>query len=180
MRTIHQTDWNIRITAQNILKMGINNTVRWHQNFLRARRSNPARRLLGSLSNEDGDGDGDGNEKGKKSNTLKTLPRLFVHFFAVAARFVEYVNTSQRLFLTFPGLWYSLRIQLQKICQHLTNWTSWNKCDEVWGSANSLFKWRFRSHRRRCCLSSLMHEKERMDKLEEDWNGLQLWFLETR
>ena len=88
--------------------MGINNTVRWRQNFLRARRSNPARRLLGSLSNEDGDGDGDGNgngnEKGKKSSTLKTLPRLFVHFFAVAARFVEYVNTRQRLFFTFPGL----------------------------------------------------------------------------
>ena len=37
----------------------------------------------------------------------------------------------------------------------------WNKRDKVWGSANSLFKWRFRrrsrrrSRRRRCCLSSL-------------------------
>ena len=37
----------------------------------------------------------------------------------------------------------------------------WNKRDKVWGSASSLFKWRFRRRsrrrrrRRRCCLSSL-------------------------
>ena len=49
----------------------------------------------------------------------------------------------------------SFRIQFQK---HLTieNWTSWNKCDKVWSSANLLFKWRFRTCRRRCCLSSLL------------------------
>ena len=54
----------------------------------------------------------------------------------------------------FFFLWTSIqsfRIQLQKICQHLTNWTSWNKHDKAWGSATSLFKWRFRSRRRRCC-----------------------------
>ena len=28
--------------------------------------------------------------------------------------------------------------------------------DKVWGSANSLFKWRFRSRRRRRCLNSLI------------------------
>ena len=33
----------------------------------------------------------------------------------------------------------------------------WNKRDKVWGSASSLFKWRFlrRRRHRRCCLSSL-------------------------
>ena len=38
------------------------------------------------------------------------------------------------------------------------NKTRWNKRDNVWGHANSLFKWRFRSRRRRrlCCLSSLL------------------------
>ena len=39
----------------------------------------------------------------------------------------------------------------QKNCQHLTNWTKWNKRDKVWSSATSLFKGRFRSCRRRCC-----------------------------
>ena len=37
----------------------------------------------------------------------------------------------------------------QNICQHLANETRWNKRDQVWGNANSLFKWRFRSRRRR-------------------------------
>ena len=50
----------------------------------------------------------------------------------------------------------SLRIQLQKKnCQDLTNWTRWNKRNKVWSSANWLFKWRFRSGRRCCCLNSL-------------------------
>ena len=45
------------------------------------------------------------------------------------------------------------KIQIQKnICQHLTNWTRWNKRDKFWGSANSRRKWPFRSRRRRCCL----------------------------
>ena len=35
------------------------------------------------------------------------------------------------------------------------NWTRYNKHDEAWSSANSLFKWRFRNRRRPCCLSSL-------------------------
>ena len=52
-------------------------------------------------------------------------------------------------------LMQSFRIQLKKNCQHLTKWTRYNKRDKVWNSANSLFKWRFRGLRRRCCLSSL-------------------------
>ena len=47
----------------------------------------------------------------------------------------------------------------RKICQHLTNWTSWNKRDKIWSSAKSLFKWRFRSRRLRCYWSSLMIKK---------------------
>ena len=53
-------------------------------------------------------------------------------------------------YFSFPELWYSLlEFNSRKNCQHLTNWTSWNKRDKVWSSANSHFKWRFRS-RRRC------------------------------
>ena len=161
--------------------------MRWRQNFPRARRSKPARRLLRSLSNEDGDSDG--NEKGKKAIGLQLCHAfLYISLLSLHDYNVKVPDFTLRrvrehktmtFFFTFPGLWYSLRIQLQKICQHLTNWASWNKCDEVWGGGNSLFKWRFRSHRRRCCLSSLMQEKERMDKLEEDWSGLQLMVFET-
>ena len=43
----------------------------------------------------------------------------------------------------------------QTIGQHLKNWTRWNNRDKVWNGTNSLFKWRFRNHRRCCCLSSL-------------------------
>ena len=42
----------------------------------------------------------------------------------------------------------SFRLQLQKNCQHLTNLTRWNKHNKVWGSSNSLFKWRFRNRHR--------------------------------
>ena len=71
-------------------------------------------------------------------------------------RFVEDVNTRQRLSFSLPELWYSpLEFNSRKICQHLTNWTSWNKRDKAWSCANSLFEWRFRSRRRLCCLSFL-------------------------
>ena len=52
----------------------------------------------------------------------------------------------------------SFKIQLQKNCQHLTKWTRWDKRDQVWSSATSIFEWRFRSRsrRRRCCLSFLL------------------------
>ena len=35
----------------------------------------------------------------------------------------------------------------------MTNKATWNKRDKVWSSATSLFEWRFRNRRRRCCLS---------------------------
>ena len=65
------------------------------------------------------------------------------------SRFVENVNTRQHLQYSL------LKFNTRKNCQHLTNWTSWNKGDKVWGSETSFFNWRFRSHRCRCCLSSL-------------------------
>ena len=37
--------------------------------------------------------------------------------------------------------------------QHLTNWTRRNNRDKVWSSTTSLFKWRFRSRWRLCCLN---------------------------
>ena len=71
--------------------------------------------------------------------------------------FYSEVNTRQRLPFSFSELWYSpLELNSRKIHQDLTNWTRWNKHDKVWGSGNSLFKWRFCIHDCRCCLSSLM------------------------
>ena len=63
-------------------------------------------------------------------------------------------TTTTFLFFSWT-LIQSCRIQLQNICQHLTNWTRWIKRDKVSSSATSLFKWRFGSCSRRCCLSSL-------------------------
>ena len=97
--------------------MGINNTVRWRQNFLRARRSKPARRLLRSLSNEDGEGDGDGNEKGKKAIGLQLCHAfLYISLMSLHDYNVKVPNFTLRrvrehktmTFFTFPGLWYSL------------------------------------------------------------------------
>ena len=72
------------------------------------------------------------------------------------SRCVEDVNT-RRLSFSFLELWYSLlEFSSRKIRQHLTNRTSWNRCDKVWRGTNSLFKWCFRGRRGRCCLSSLI------------------------
>ena len=58
-------------------------------------------------------------------------------------------------FFFFWTLIQSFKIDLQKNSPTL-NWTKWNKCDKVWSRAYSLFKWRFRSRRRRSFLSSLI------------------------
>ena len=50
-----------------------------------------------------------------------------------------------------------LEFNSRKNCQHLRNWTRWNKHENVLGSATSLFKWRFSSCRRRCCLKPGFH-----------------------
>ena len=96
---------------------------------------------------------------------LRTCITLFCTFLCrrcttttwkfLISRIVEDVNTRQRLSFSFPELLYTLlEFNSRKNCQHLTNWTRWNKRDKVWSSATSLCKWRFRSRRRPCCLSS--------------------------
>ena len=70
------------------------------------------------------------------------------------SRFVEDRTTRQGL--SFPKtLIRSLEFSSRKICEHLTNWMSWNYCDKLWSSAKSFLKWRIRSRRRRYCFSSL-------------------------
>ena len=84
------------------------------------------------------------NSFGLKKQQLCTCIMLFVHFFYrrctattwkfLISRFVEDVNTRQRLSFSFPELWcVSFRIQLKKVCQHLTNETRWNKSNKVCG-----------------------------------------------
>ena len=61
------------------------------------------------------------------------------------SRFMLDVNTRQRFSFSFCELRNSpLEFNSWKIRQHLTNWKSWNRSDEVWNSANSLFGWWFR------------------------------------
>ena len=88
---------------------------------------------------------------------LCTYITLYWHFFAVTARLrrenVENVNTRQRLFFFFPGtleenanIWRIERDGISAI--------------KFESSATSLFKWRYRSRRRRCCLSSLFNANQ--------------------
>ena len=57
------------------------------------------------------------------------------------SRFEEDVNTRQGLSFSFAEFRYShFEFHTTKICQQLTKRTRWNKHDEVWGSANSLFE----------------------------------------
>ena len=83
---------------------------------------------------------------------LCTYITLYWHFFAVTARLrrenVENVNTRQRLFFFFPGtleenanIWRIERDGISAI--------------KFESSATSLFKWRYRSRRCRCCLIKL-------------------------
>ena len=108
------------------------------------------------------------NRFGLARQQLCTCITIFEHFCSrrcttttwkcLISPFVVDVNTRRLSFsFPFPELWYSLfEFSSRKICQHLTNWTSWNKRDKVWSGANLLFKWRFRSRHRCCCLSSLL------------------------
>ena len=74
------------------------------------------------------------------------------------SRFVGDGNKRQQLSFSLPELRCSpLQFNSKQICQHLTHYTRWNKRDKVWGSPNSLFKWRFPSRRRRRCVNSLYH-----------------------
>ena len=57
------------------------------------------------------------------------------------SRFVEDGNTGQQLSFSFLELWHSpSELNCQKIANICTNWTRWNKRDQVWGSTNSRFR----------------------------------------
>ena len=57
------------------------------------------------------------------------------------SRFVEDGNTGQQLSFSFLELWHSpSELNSQKIADICTNWTRWNKRDQVWGSTNSRFR----------------------------------------
>ena len=117
--------------------------------------------LIGSLSNNDGDG----NEDWKKAIGLISKTATFhVHhdFLHISLPSLHDYNVKppqfafcrgrraqENNFLFLLKLWYSL----------LTNYTRWNKRDEVWGNTNSLFKWLFRRRRCRCCLSLLIPQR---------------------
>ena len=101
------------------------------------------------------------------NNNFARVSRFFVHFFAVTAllrRENAYFHVLWRtwtqdhdflfLLLNFDTIFKNW--SPDKNYQHLTNWTRWNKRDKVKSSATSLLEWRFRSRRRRCCLSSLL------------------------
>ena len=75
----------------------------------------------------------------------------------LVSRLMEDVNTRQLFSFSFSELRFSpLEFNSNKIRQHMTNWTRWNKRREVWNSKKSIFKWRFRSRRRRECWSPLL------------------------
>ena len=95
---------------------------------------------LGSLSNDGGDG----SENGKKAmgldwqnNNFARASRFFVHFFSVLHDYNVKVPTftfcrerghKTTTFFSFSELSYSLlEFNSRKICQHLTNWASWNE-----------------------------------------------------
>ena len=82
------------------------------------------------------------------------------------SRFVEDVNTRQRLSSSLPELRYSLLEFISR--KQLTTFDELDetrsKRDKVWGSVTSLFKWRFRSRGCRCSLSSLTIKKETASK----------------
>ena len=111
--------------------------------------------LLGSLSNDDGDGNE--NENGKKSTELdkqnNNFARAFHAFLYTSlptlhdydvkmTNFLFWRELERKATTFFFSSWSSIqsfRIQLRKICQHLTNWTRWDKHRKVWSNANSLF-----------------------------------------
>ena len=72
------------------------------------------------------------------------------------------VHTTTTLFFLFWTLIQSFRIQLQKNLLTFDELNEmhviWNKRDKVWGNANSLLKWRFRSRPCPCCLNRVRTE----------------------
>ena len=120
----------------------------WYRSSLN---SGPQLWYIGSISNDDGDG----NENGKKSTELdkqnNNFARAFHAFLYTSLptlhdcdvkipNFLFCGELKHKAMTFFPDLRYSLlEFSSGKICQHLTNWTRWDKHRKVWSSANSLF-----------------------------------------
>ena len=78
-------------------------------------------------------------ERQKTKQQLHQVWRFFVHFFAViawlqreTASFHVFGGREHKTSTFFPELRYKLSLEFnsRKICQHLTNWTRWNKRDK--------------------------------------------------
>ena len=78
-------------------------------------------------------------ERQKTKQQLHQTSRFFVHFFAViawlqreTASFHVFGGREHKTSTFFPEHRYkiSLEFNSRKICQHLTNWTRWNKRDK--------------------------------------------------
>ena len=105
---------------------------------------------------------------------LGTCITLFCTFFCrrctittwkcLISRFVEDVNTRQRLSSSLPELRYSL-LEFISRKKKLPTFDELNetpsKREKVWDSVTSLFKWRFQRRRRLCCLQSSLTIKNR-------------------
>ena len=68
--------------------------------------------------------------------------------------FYEGRNKRQRSFLSLSKLECGPKKSTNQKFP-MMNWARWNKRDEIWSCATSLFNWPFRSRRRCCWLSSL-------------------------
>ena len=76
--------------------------------------------------------------------SLPSLHDFNVNF--LISRFMENVNTRQRFYFSFSELRYSLlQFQSRRIRQNMTNWTNWNKKEEVCNSTflplSSSYNW---------------------------------------
>ena len=73
------------------------------------------------------------------------------------SRFMEDVNKRRQNFVSLSELEYSSKEFVSKRSSlYLTKKLSWSYCDTDWKNSNSLFKWRFRGHRRRGIFNSLL------------------------
>ena len=91
--------------------------------------------------------DGEGNENGKKVIGLYKQNNNFAcasHFFTFLSHYCTTATWNFLISFFFSQLRYdTFGSNPLKFGQHLTNWMKLNKINEVWNSANSLFKWHF-------------------------------------
>ena len=99
-------------------------------------------RWLGRVGNDQGDGNDNGTQAIglKKQNNFARVSRIFVHFFSFFYPELRY-SLSELTPEKFANIW---RIEWDGISAIMVL------------HFFSLFKWRLRSRRRRCCLGSLL------------------------